>query len=52
MLRRKHSGAFNADVFELLDVKGSLDRKVSAGSTAPAMVKKEVRRWKRRLKDA
>ncbi len=49
---REHADAFDADVYELLDVERSLERKASAGSTAPAMVKKEVRRWKRRLGDA
>lgn len=46
---RAHADVFDADVYEVLDVEGSLERKASAGSTAPAMVRKEVRRWKRRL---
>jgi len=48
---RAHADTFDADVFDLLDVEGSLERKASTGSTAPAMVKKEVQRWKRRLKE-
>jgi argininosuccinate lyase len=46
---RKEADVFEADVQELLDVQRSLARKASAGSTAPAMVKKELQRWKRRL---
>ncbi len=46
---RTDADVFDADVYDVLEVEGSLERKASAGSTAPAMVRKEVRRWKRRL---
>jgi argininosuccinate lyase len=46
---RGHHEAFDKDVFAVLDAKRSLDRKASSGSTAPRMVKKELRRWTRRL---
>ncbi len=49
---RRESDAFGRDVYEVLDVTRSLASKASSGSTAPAMVRKELRRWKRRLKDA
>jgi argininosuccinate lyase len=46
---RKHADLFDGDVFEQLDAARSLERKASSGSTAPAMVKAELRRWKRKL---
>lgn len=49
---RAHSDAFDKNACELLNVERSLDRKASTGSTAPTMVRNEVRRWKRRLGDA
>jgi len=45
--RARHE-AFDEEVFGLLDAKRSLERKASLGSTAPIMVKRELRRWKRR----
>jgi argininosuccinate lyase len=48
---RRQSKAFGPDVSEVLDVGRSLASKASAGSTAPAMVRKELQRWTRRLKD-
>jgi len=49
---RRYAKAFDENVREVLDRKRSLKRKASAGGTAPAMVKSEVRRWKRRLGEA
>jgi argininosuccinate lyase len=49
---RKQADSFDADVFAYLDAARSLERKASSGSTAPAMVKAELGRWRRKLGEA
>jgi argininosuccinate lyase len=46
---RNESDAFDETVYELLDVRRSLERKASAGGTGPTQVRKELRRWRRRV---
>ena len=46
---RKHSKAFQKDVFAVLDVRKSLALKKSAGSTSPKEVARAIKQWKERL---
>jgi argininosuccinate lyase len=45
------SKKFKKDVFDLFDPEASVNGKVSLGSTKPEFVKKEIQKWKERLKD-
>ena len=47
---RKFSTAFGQDVVRLLDPAVSVQRKRSVGSTNPAQVRRQIRRWKSLLK--
>jgi argininosuccinate lyase len=42
-------GRITQDVFSALDVAGSVKSRTSYGGTAPANVKREARRWIKRL---
>ncbi|HPJ71555.1 MAG TPA: argininosuccinate lyase [bacterium] len=46
---RRHSAVFAADALGLLTPEGSLRAKTTYGSTAPAQVKRSLRRWRRKL---
>jgi argininosuccinate lyase len=46
---RRYSPVFTNDVFRCLDIRQSLSRKRSAGSTSPREVTRQLRKWKRVL---
>lgn len=46
---RKHSPAFQPDIFKFLDPRLSIKQKKSLGSTSPEEVAKQIKKWKRRL---
>jgi argininosuccinate lyase len=46
---RKHSSAFQSDIFTLLDPHLSVQRKKSSGSTSPEDVEEQIKGWKRRF---
>jgi len=46
---RKFSPNFEKDVFKILDIKTSIARKVSPGSTGTQEVKKAIGQWEKRL---
>ncbi|MBI3324248.1 MAG: argininosuccinate lyase [Candidatus Omnitrophica bacterium] len=46
---RAFSPQFDAGALRLLDPRRSVERKASAGSTNPRMVRRELQRWRRRL---
>jgi len=47
---KKFSSKFSNDIKEILDFKNSINSKVSYGSTSLNNIKKELRRWKKKLK--
>ncbi|PIQ82545.1 MAG: argininosuccinate lyase [Candidatus Omnitrophica bacterium CG11_big_fil_rev_8_21_14_0_20_64_10] len=47
---RKFSSAFDRQVHDLFDPAGSIGRKQSAGSTAPAEIRRMIRVWSARLR--
>ncbi len=47
---KKFSSKFSNDIKEILDFKNSINSKVSDGSTSLKNVKKEIKKWKRKLK--
>ena len=47
---KKFSGSFEKDIFKNLNVISSVNLKKSAGSTKPALVKKEIKKWNKVLK--
>jgi argininosuccinate lyase len=47
---RRFSRLFEADIYLLLSARGSIERKRSAGSTAPSEVRRALARWERRLR--
>jgi argininosuccinate lyase len=47
---RKFSPLFREDVYEVIDPRGSVRRKKSAGSTSPAEVGRAIARWQKRLR--
>jgi len=46
---QKFSPLFKNDVFKLLDIKESLKRKKSEGSTSPEQVRKAIKYWRKKL---
>ncbi|TAN18001.1 MAG: argininosuccinate lyase [Rhizobiaceae bacterium] len=47
---RSINGAITADVFSVLSVRNSVKSRSSFGGTAPAEVRRQIRYWKKRLK--
>jgi argininosuccinate lyase len=47
---RRYSRLFEKDLFRDIDPRASVGRKLSAGSTSPAEVRKALREWRRKLK--
>jgi argininosuccinate lyase len=46
---RRFSRLFDADLYLSLNARTSIARKRSAGSTAPAEVRRQIARWEKRL---
>jgi len=47
---RKHHSRFGADLYRVLDPRGSVKVKKSAGSTSPTLVAGALKKWERRLR--
>jgi argininosuccinate lyase len=47
---RSINGTITADVFSVLSVRNSVKSRSSFGGTAPAEVRRQIRYWKKRLK--
>ncbi len=46
---KKLSKSFEPDLFDLFDPRASVERKMTRGSTRPALVKTQINAWKKRL---